>query len=209
MPKHFTFFNETKYTFEGRKEGEEIILFLHKHWYTIANKIFGLFLLSLLPFLLVLIVGQYLLQYNLMAIFAVLWASYYLILWFFLFYTLTMYNLNNWIVTNMRIVDRHQLGFFKQEVAELNLLNVQDVSFKMNGLMATTMNYGCIEVQTAGRENKFSFDQIPNPEYVKDEITKIADTVKGHNGLYNNINEGAPATPAPIPVKLDPELDQS
>ena len=61
MPKHFTFFNDTKYTFEGRKEGEEIILFLHKHWYTITNKILGIAALSLLPFLLTIIVGQYLL----------------------------------------------------------------------------------------------------------------------------------------------------
>ncbi|MES3006092.1 MAG: PH domain-containing protein [Patescibacteria group bacterium] len=183
----FSFFNKTNYTFEGKKDGEQVILFLHRHWWTIANRILIIVIAAFAPFVVAVAFGQILIAQNLMAIFAFLWASYYLLLWFFLFYILTIYNLNSWIVTNLRIIDQHQRGFFNQEVAELSLVNIQDVSFKMEGMIATMMNYGNIEVQTAGNDQKFRFSSIPNPQHVKDEIMKIADSVKGHNGVFNPI----------------------
>ena len=185
--KHFTFFNQTNYSFEGKKEGEQVILFLHRHWFIIIHRVVMIFLATLLPFVVIFAFGQLLIQYNVMAIFACLWGLYYLLLWFILFYIFTIYNLNNWIVTNLRIIDRHQIGLFDQSVSELNLINIQDVSFSMDGFVATTMNYGCLEVQTAGRDSKFLFQQIPNPQFVKDEIMKIAAHVKGNNGLGNQL----------------------
>lgn len=181
----FSIFNKTNYTFEGKKEGEEVVLYLHRHWWTITNKILGIFLAALVPFIIITIFGQELIANNLIPFFAFAWAAFYLALWFFLFYILTIYNLNSWIVTNMRIIDQYQHGFFNQEVAELSLVNIQDVSFKMEGMIATMMNYGCIEVQTAGNDQKFIFADIPNPQYVKDEIMKIAAAQKGHNGVFN------------------------
>jgi uncharacterized membrane protein YdbT with pleckstrin-like domain len=198
MPKHFTFFNTTNYTFEGKKEGEEVILYLHRHWWTLANRILALVTAAFLPFVAVVAFGQILIAENLMSIFAFLWAGYYLMLWFFFFYSLTIYNLNSWIVTNMRIIDQHQRGFFNQEVAELSLVNIQDVSFKMEGMVATMMNYGRIEVQTAGNDQKFIFSDIPNPQTVKDEIMKIAADQKGHNGVFNPVEN--PIVPPPAPV---------
>lgn len=177
--------HKTNYTFEGKKEGEEVVLFLHKHWWTITNRILAIFIAATIPFIIVLTFGQQLIAYDMMALFAFAWVAFYLALWFFLFYTLTIYNLNNWIVTNMRIIDRHQHGFFDQEVAELSLLNIQDVAFKMEGIVPTMMNYGKIEVQTAGNDVKFHFDDIPNPQMVKDEIMKIAAIQKGHNGVFS------------------------
>lgn len=183
MFKHFSFFGHTNYTFEGKKEGEQVILFLHRHWWTIANKILLILIAGFVPFIVIIAFGQFLREQQVMEIFAFLWAAYYLLLWFFLFYILTIYNLNNWIVTNTRIIDRQQFGFFSQEVSELSLINIQDVTFKVEGLVTTMMNYGDIEVQTAGNDRKFRFADIPNPQSVKDEIMKIAAVVKGHNGI--------------------------
>jgi hypothetical protein len=188
----FNIFNKTKYTFEGKKEGEDVVLYLHRHWWTLANKILGIMLAALLPFLIIMVFGRQLIEYNIMPFFAFLWASFYLVLWFLLFYILTIYNLNSWIVTNMRIIDQHQRGFFNQEVAELSHVNIQDVSFKMEGMIATMMNYGWIEVQTAGNDQKFLFTDIPNPQFVKDEIMKIAAIQKGHNGVFNPVEKQAP-----------------
>ncbi len=182
---NFDFFNKTSYTFEGKKEGEEVVLFLHRHWWVIANRILMIVMAAFVPFVVIVAFGQLLLKYNAMALFAFLWAAYYLMLWFLLFYTLTIYNLNSWIVTNIRIIDTHQLGFFNQEVSELSLVNIQDVSFKVEGMIPTMMNYGDIEVQTAGNDQKFRFASIPNPQTVKDEIMKIAAAQKGHNGVFN------------------------
>ncbi len=84
-----------------------------------------------------------------------------------------MYTLDNWIVTTKRIIDSLQSGFFNRRVAELHLEKIQDVSYKIEGLLPTFFNYGIVEIQTAGKDNKFLFEQVPNPQRVKDIIMEL------------------------------------
>lgn len=193
----FKLFSNTHYTFEGKKEGEEVLLFLRQHWFVLLNKITLILVGMLLPFLVFVMFGQVLAQYDLVMGFILLWAIFYLMLWFFLFYHLTMYILDTWIVTNLRIVDSKQIGFFSREVAELNLLNIQDVSYNMRGAMATMMNYGDLDVQSAGADTKFHFVAVPNPQIVKDKIMEIAMYAKAH-GL-GTISSGIQTPPPPMP----------
>lgn len=178
---NFSFFGSTHYTFEGMKEGEEVIIFLHRHWWTLANRLIALFLGAFLPFVALVVFGSILLTYNLLPLFAFLWAGYYLLLWYVLFYTLTMYSLDTWIVTNLRIIDSRQHGFFNRVVAELSLGNIQDVSFNIEGAVPTMMNYGDVHVQTAGSEKYFHFVSIANPQEVKDHIMQITDEFRKKN----------------------------
>lgn len=84
-----------------------------------------------------------------------------------------MYILDVWIVTNQRIIDSTQRGFFNRVVSELHVSRIQDVSVSTSGLIQTMFKFGDLQVQTAGTEEKFKFIQIPNPEDVKDEIAKL------------------------------------
>lgn len=175
---NFSFFKNTHYTFEGKKEGEEVIIFLHRHWFTIVSRVIFIVAAAFLPFVFLIALGQFILTYNLIALFAFLWGAYYLFLWYSLFYTLTMYALDCWIVTNMRIIDSRQHGFFNRIVSELSIGNIQDVSFNIEGAIPTMMNYGDVQVQTAGSEKHFHFLQIPKPQEVKDEIMRITGIFK-------------------------------
>lgn len=96
-------------------------------------------------------------------------------------YTLTMYVMDIWIVTNQRIIDSTQQGFFNRTISEISLGNIQDMTTSITGLVPTTMNFGDVEVQSAGAVEHFRFRQVPNPQNIKDIISKaVADYKHAH-----------------------------
>jgi len=179
----FDFITQTSYTFEGEKEGETVALFLHRHWYTLFSRIIIICVAALFPLLVLVIFGSLIIENNLIPLFTFIWSAYFMFLWLALFYSITMYSLEYWIVTDERIVNNVQNGFFDREVAELSISTIQDVSFSLSGFMATTLNYGNVEVQTAARENHFLFEDVPNPQNVKDiimeQVDKLEDSKNG------------------------------
>lgn len=178
----FNFLKNTSYTFEGKKEEESVVLFLHRHWYVLAGKVTALFALSLVPILLLIVFGQLILAYKLIPLFTFLWAAYIMALWFYLFYVLTMYTLDYWIVTNERIVNNVQRGFFNRNIAELSIHMIQDVSVKLVGMIPTMLNFGSVEVQTAAQEGHFMLQQVPKPQSVKDKIMEIIEKTEDELG---------------------------
>lgn len=99
-----------------------------------------------------------------------------LVLWSMAFSTCTRYYLNQWVITNTRIIAIHQYGFFSREVASLLLLHVQDVSSDVDGIFGTLLGYGQLEVQSAGTEEHFIMDDIANPSLLRDLVMReIAD----------------------------------
>lgn len=174
----FSFLNTTSYSFEGKKEGEEVIIFLHRHWFVLVAKFVFIILSGFLPFLFLVVFGKAIISLNYMPLFTCLMSFYYMALWYAIFYSLTMYTLDTWIVTNMRIINSVQRGFFNRSIAELSLEKIQDISVLVDGAIPTFLHFGDIRVQTAGSERHFTFEQIPNPQGVKDTIMNIIDNTK-------------------------------
>ncbi|MEI6042154.1 MAG: PH domain-containing protein [bacterium] len=179
--------------FEGKEDEEDVILVLHRHWYTLSGQIYIVAILATLPFIALVALSKPIVEYNLISVFSFLWIVYYLLLWFRLFYVICMYVLDNWIVTTKRIVDSLQNGFFHRSVAELQLSKIQDVSYKVNGIMPTFFNYGTVEIQTAGKEVKFLFQNVPNPQRIKDIIMELIleeeeDKEERHDDLHGRIS---------------------
>jgi uncharacterized membrane protein YdbT with pleckstrin-like domain len=83
------------------------------------------------------------------------------------------YYLDVWIVTNERIINIEQHGFFSRKVSELKLTKIQDVTSEIIGVIPSLLNYGNIYVQTAGEKERFTFHQIPDPNYVKNRIVQL------------------------------------
>mgnify|MGYP001564818584 CR=1 FL=1 len=159
----FSFLTQTSNTFEDKKSYENVILLLRRHWFVIAMKFFAFIFIGLIPIAL----GIFFSGNPYFWVGAVI---FYLFWWYGVFYAITMYLLDVWIVTDHRIIDSEQHGFFSRTVAELHLAKIQDVSVSIAGLVPTFLNFGNLEVQTAGTQEKFFFKQIPNPERVKDII---------------------------------------
>lgn len=165
-------FTHSKYSFEGKKDYEEVIVFLRRHWLVIFLQFLVFLILALIPLAIAFWAAPFIERFGLSSLFNFMVVLYFLFWWLALFYRITMYLLDTWLVTDHRIIDSEQHGFFNRTVAELNLSRIQDVSVKVSGLLPTFIDFGDLEVQTAGAENKFMFKQVPHPVKVKDAILK-------------------------------------
>ena len=84
-----------------------------------------------------------------------------------------MYLLNVFILTKQRVIKREQLSFFNFKEATLDISKIQDISVLQKGIMANLLNYGDLEIQTASSQNKFLFQQLPNPTALKQAILNV------------------------------------
>ncbi len=160
----------TENTFEGKHSYENVKHLLYRHWYVLVEKLVAFAFFALLPFIVYLLIGRYLEGTGLISLFAFLVSVYALVWWYGLFYAITMYLLDTWIVTDHRIVDSEQQGFFRRTVSELNLSKIQDITVRIRGPIPTFLDFGDLIIQTAGTAERFHFKQIPNPKAVKDAI---------------------------------------
>lgn len=162
--------------FPGKHEDEQIILFLRRHWF-----IFFMRLLFILAAIASLVAVYFLVialnpnfkesEYYRLLLFGESLAT--LFIWNFFFILWLDYYLDAWIVTNERIINIEQRGFFARNVSELKLVKIQDVTSEIIGVVPTLLDYGNIYVQTAGEKERFTFYQIPNPNYVKNVIVQL------------------------------------
>ena len=166
----FSIIKDSNNTFEGKEKDEKVLLLTRRHPFFIIVRLVITFALFVLP----LIVGPFLYPfaavYGLTGLLVLAYSVWCLLLWQSLFYAITMYVLDVWIVTDRRIIDSTQHGFFNRSVSELHLSRVKDISVKVDGFFQSLLKFGDLVIQTAGTENKFDFRQIPNPNEVKDQI---------------------------------------
>lgn len=164
----FNVFLKSNNTFEGQLPGEKTIAVLRMHWFYFFGTLLGLFLVFI-P-ISVILIAPGLLGGELSAYIQFIASIILLFWWYWTFLLVTMYLLNVWIITDKRIISSTQQGLFNRRVSELSMDKVQDVSVKVEGMFGTVLDFGTLEVQTAGAENKFFLKNIPTPLQIKDMI---------------------------------------
>lgn len=169
----FSIFSQSRYSFEGQLRDEHTALVLRADQFFLIGIIIGAGIFAILPFVLYIFIGRFLIDTNLTSVYWFIVALYLLIVWSGFFYRLIIYYLNVWIITDHRIIANEQQGFFRRSVAELNIVKVQDVEVKINGFIATFLDFGDLQIQSAGTEEKFLFKKIPNPNRAKDLIIEL------------------------------------
>lgn len=105
-------------------------------------------------------------------------SAYYLFVWLFFFFSFVDYYLDVWIITNRRIIDIQQKGFFSRVISEQKLFRVQDVTSEVHGLFPTFFKYGDVHIQTAGAKQRFLFHEVPDPNGVRDTIIRLVERNK-------------------------------
>src|SRR3989344_2703189 len=158
-----SFLSQTSCSFEGEKTYENVIVLLRRHWIVLISKLVLLFIVGIAP-----IVAWFFFPHNNVFYFAS--GVFYLIFWYVVFYIITRYLLDIWIVTDHRIIDSEQHGFFNHSTAEIHLSKIQDISVVIRGVIPTFFDYGTLEVQSAGATEKFFFKQIPHPNQIRELI---------------------------------------
>ena len=94
-----------------------------------------------------------------------------------LLYGFVDYYLDVYIVTDRRIVDIRQNGFFKREISELYLREVQDVNAKVIGFFPTVLHFGEVVIQTAGEIDNFLFNSVPHPYQISKTIMDLHESI--------------------------------
>ena len=169
----FKKFLKTHYTFEGKESAEKTLVVLYRHWFMLFLDVIIFCLLFILPFASYFLVNESLLRLGLNDIFWLLIGIYLIFWWLGIFYRIIMYLMDTWIVTDHRILNNEQHGFFNRTLSEMSIGKIQDVSVRLYGVIPTFLNFGDVEIQTAGTEAKFTFKQIPNPQKIKELVMQV------------------------------------
>jgi membrane protein YdbS with pleckstrin-like domain len=96
-----------------------------------------------------------------------------LLLWMHFFAVWTDHWLDAWVITNKRVVDIEQRGFFSRQVSSFPLERIQDVTYDTQGFIATWLRFGNVRIQTASITNDFIMYQVPDPDQVKERVMDV------------------------------------
>jgi hypothetical protein len=92
--------------------------------------------------------------------------------------TLAIGYLNCFIITNRRVIDWDQRGLFDRVISEADYDKIQDISYRIRGMMGTLLNYGTIQVQTAGTAPVLEIRYVRRPQKIQALITDIKNNYK-------------------------------
>lgn len=149
--------------FETLDNDEKVVLFLRKHFITNL----GWILMSIIMFLVPNVVSNLSLfdetPLNFKIVFALIW---YLISTAYVLENFLTWLFNVYIVTDERIIDIDFYNLIYKEVSDANIDKIQDVTYKMGGVIRALFNYGDVLVQTASEVPNFEFLAVPRPDHV-------------------------------------------
>jgi conserved domain protein len=150
--------------FDGQREGEVVQFVFRRHLLT-AKKGFAflviMFIVGFLPLL--------------------IWRGNPQIFWFFIgmlligiagcLYSYLLWYFSVYIVTDQRIRQISQKGFFKKTVVDLGLDKIQSISYGVPGLIASIFGYGTILIQTGVGDLVIS--EVKTPAKIYDKLQNV------------------------------------
>jgi hypothetical protein len=161
--------------FDGQREGEELLFVFRRHIIAMRK---GFYLL-LIPFALSSIpplIWQYNLELFILPIVGLgvglLLFSYHFMMWYFTVY----------IVTNQRIRQITQKGFFGKNVVELKLSKIQNISYNIPGFSGEIFKYGTIVIQTYVGD--LVIHNAEHPDKIYNKLQNAVETAVDEQGVY-------------------------
>lgn len=152
-----------KVNFETRESEEKVILLLRQHPITLLPKVLVIALMILAPSILSIFPILSFLPSNFQLIVVLGW---YLITMVIILESFLTWFYNVYLITDERIVDIDFYNLIYKEVSDANIDKIQDVTYKMGGVVRTLFNYGDVLVQTASEVPNFDFLAVPRPDKV-------------------------------------------
>lgn len=167
--------SERQQEFNGQREGEEVLFVFRRHMIAMRKGFYMLlvpFALSSIPPL----IWQDTLQLFLLPIagliIGLILFSYYFLMWRYTYY----------IVTNQRIRQVTQTGFFGTDVVELSLSKIQNISYNVPGFFGEVFHFGTLVVQTFVGDLVIRNVEHPEKTYnmLQDAVAKAVTIGGGH-----------------------------
>ncbi len=161
--------------FDGQRDGEELLFVFRRHIIAMRK---GFYLL-LIPFALSAIppliwqsnLSLFILPIIGLAI-GLLLFSYHFMMWYFTIY----------IVTDQRIRQITQRGFFGKDVVELRLSKIQNISYNIPGFTGEIFKFGTIIIQTFVGD--LVIHKVEHPDGIYNKLQDAVSTAIGQQGEY-------------------------
>ena len=165
--------------FDGQREGEELLFVFRRHIIAMRKGFYGLlipFALSSIPPL----IWQTKLELFLLPIagfvVGLIIFSYHFILWYYTVY----------IVTNERIRQVTQSGFFGTDVVELRLSKIQNISYNIPGFSGEVFGFGTVVIQTFVGD--LVIHKVEHPEKTYNKLQDAVMNAIEKQGAYETTN---------------------
>jgi uncharacterized membrane protein YdbT with pleckstrin-like domain len=153
-----------KLVFDGQREGEEVKFIFRRHFLTAKKGFF---------FMITMIVVGFLPMF--------IWKDNINMFWFFVgmviigavgfLYSYMLWYFSLYIVTDQRIRQISQKGFFKKTVVDLGLDRIQSISYGVPGIIAGIFGYGTILIQTGVGDLVIS--QVAKPASIYERLQNV------------------------------------
>ncbi|MBI2062781.1 MAG: PH domain-containing protein [Candidatus Yanofskybacteria bacterium] len=149
------------------RQNEELIKVARKHIMFLLPVFFTW------PFLIAgMILIRYALNFDFFGYWWLLLIVVFLIVVLVILYRYFLWKTDALIITNQRIVENEQRGFFSKTVTELLFQDILETSYSKEGLSASLYDYGNIKIRTAAN-NEIIFDKIAKPDETVELINRI------------------------------------
>jgi uncharacterized membrane protein YdbT with pleckstrin-like domain len=169
--------------------GEEIVQVVRRDIFIIFKKVLLVLLMAILPLIFYALAGDFIFSDEPAYALVVLGSSaYYLFVLMFALFCFIDYYLDVWIITNERILDIEQRGYFSRIIAEHKIYRIQDVTSETHGVVSTLLKFGDVHIQTAGAKQRFMFHQVPDPDKIRQTIVKLVEASKARH--YGEMKKG-------------------
>ena len=167
--------NHSQLDFEGQRDGEELLFVFRRHMIAMRKAFYMLlipFALSSIPPL----IWQSNIELFLLPIAGLVLGMilffYQFIMWYFTIY----------IVTDQRIRQVTQRGFFGKDVVELRLSKIQNISYNIPGFTGEILGFGTIVIQTLVGD--LVINKVEHPDKIYNKLqdavtTALADQKQG------------------------------
>ncbi|MCF7815651.1 MAG: PH domain-containing protein [Candidatus Pacebacteria bacterium] len=159
---------------------EKILIQVRKHWFILLVQLLSVLFISVIPFVLYFTLlataetlSSFLLEY--VPVFVTLGTAWLLVMWMALFNVWTNYYLDVWTITTKRLIAVDQRGLFYRNTGSFRLERLQDINISIRGIIATFLNFGDLEAQTASEDREFVARNIPHPRELKALILDATD----------------------------------
>lgn len=156
-----------EFSFNGQRHGERVALVVKNHpiilfWPGLKTIIILILGISVMLFWSSGYSGMLLLICALVA-FAIFFRAFY------------DYSQSVFVLTNQRIINVRQRGFWRRKITETDLEKIQDVASETSGIWRTMFKFGDLIIRTAGvsQGSEIMVKNIANPYEVQQEIAKI------------------------------------
>lgn len=161
--------------FPGKREGDKVVFFVHKHWIKyVVTSIVTILLLSI-PIIAIILYLQNNLGHNLLSaeIITIGIGIYLLIVMAIIIQAFVDFYLDIFVATEDRVIFVRQNGFFNQQIDVAHIWDIDEVGVDVKGFLNSVLDCGDLVIHMGNDEAILTVNDIKNPNKIGQEIMRL------------------------------------